>query len=55
MNKTQVIASIRSDLMFDNDWMSYADAQQAAIELVEYEDSLLNDDGLWSDEDEYEL
>ena len=36
LSKEQLIKTTRSDLMFENDWMDYAEATQLALE--EWED-----------------
>jgi len=35
-SKNQAIAAARSELMYENDWMDYAEAHQAAHDMWEY-------------------
>ena len=43
LSKAQFISAIRSDLMFENDWMDYAQASQMAYEKWEDYDYLIGD------------
>ncbi len=43
LNKAQLIAATRSELMYENDWMDYAEASQLAYEEWEDYDYLIGD------------
>jgi len=43
LNKEQLIKATRSQLMFDNDWMDYAEASQLAYEEWEDYDYIIGD------------
>lgn len=36
-SKSEIVAEIRSDLMYENDWMDYAEAHQIATNIWEEE------------------
>lgn len=44
LSKAQLIDATRSDLMFENDWMDYAEASQLAYEKWEDYDYLIGDE-----------
>jgi len=43
MTKKQIIKTIRDELMYDSDWLSYAEATQIAYEEWEYINDCLAD------------